>query len=574
MLKVDRTEAFDVLIIGGGAAGIRAAIEAAGAGLRTAIVTKGRLGYSGATFYPKTPGWGMQAVLTGAEGDSPEEHLREIREAGQGMEDPVLARILAEEAPVRFRDLQSYGIPFLTDGSEPLRMVGCFARRPRAMAAHGMDVIRQVLVGRALSAGCLVRERHHVFGLVKHGGRCVGALAATPSGIVGLKGRAVVLATGGGTQVYRLGLSGGEATGDGYVLGLDAGAELANMEFIQILFAITRPAPKVLLSERVFTHVPRMLNVQGREFLHDYLPRGTSAEEVLAERSTHGPFSSRLPSRWVDIAVASEMVAGRGFPSGGVLLELPQSLLEDERWFSSTWVRWVSRLGIDLRQSLIVAPFAQAFNGGLVIGADTSTGVPGLYAAGEVAAGPHGADRLGGNMIAATQVFGYRAGRSAATFARGTDEVAPETFLREAAETLDVYPFREVVVDSHLSPREVVLRVKRETDGAALVVRDAAGLGTALQAVEGLLGAFDPRCWLARGSSTVALAANSLAEAARAILVACSERRESRGSHYRSDFPQPDDRYSVPLGLRKSGGVLEVFRDPFRRRFRCNSGSC
>lgn len=566
LVHLSRTEACDVLVIGAGAAGIRAALEPAAAGLRTLMVTKGRFGYSGATFYAKTPGWGMQAVVGETEGDSPEEHVAEIREAGQGMEDPGLARILAEEAPARFRDLLSYGVPFLAREGQPLKMVGCFSRRPRAMAAIGMDSIRSALVGRVVGSGCHVREGYHVFALVKHSGRCVGALAWTRDGVVGIRARAVVLASGGATQVYPLGLSGGEATGDGYVLGLNAGATLANMEFIQILFAITRPIPKVLLSERVFTHLPRMLNAGGREFLSDYLPQGTKVEEVLRVRSTHGPFSAGLPSRWVDIAVASEMAAGRGFPSGGVLLQLPESLLRDDRWYSSSWVRWVTSLGVDLRQGLVVAPFAQAFNGGLVIGPDAGTGVPGLYAAGEVAAGPHGADRLGGNMIAATQVFGFRAGHSALECALGTEELAEDVFRRAAAEALAAYPFREVITDGGLAPHEVIRTVRQLMHKAAYVVREGVTLAKAVDAVTELLHGYDPKHWLALGSSSVALAANSLAEVGRAVLTACLVRRESRGSHYRSDFPRPDASLCTPLGLRKSAGGLEVFSDPFSRQ--------
>ena len=408
-----------VLVIGSGGGGIKASLEAAGRGAEVLLVSEQSFGTSGSTFYPGVPGWGMCCVLF--EGDSEEKYLEEILEAGQGAADPKLSKIIAGEATNRFKELEGYGLEFnKTQDGEYASVIPCFGKTLRGSATYGIDKIRKVMWKQLMKSGVKVRQNVTAVCLVVKDGACCGAVVIDETNsLCFIRAKATVLATGGACGLYKYSLATKEQTGDGYRMALEAGARLINLEFIQFIPGITKPVSKTLFQEKNLDTFPKITNKDGKEFLYDYLPADVTMEQCLTERAKHGPFTNIDCSRYMDIAMIEEWRAGRAFPEGGLHMQYPESVLEDKRLSITSWLEWMSSKGIDVvNEGFDMLPHAQGFNGGIYIDENASTGVPGLFAAGETAGGPHGADRLGGAAIAATQVFGKIAGGSAAEYAQ------------------------------------------------------------------------------------------------------------------------------------------------------------
>ena len=424
------TQHIDVIVVGGGGAACRAAIAAADSGTRVAIVVKGRLGKCGATAY-KVAEMGGFTVADGQVDpeDSPEKHYDDIMAAAQGMADPQLAQIVAEEAPLALKSLEAWGVPFERDGERYLEFLSCFSTRPRThvIKGHGEPIIR-ALIREIEKRKIPVYEDSLVTNLFIQNGECIGV------GILDRLGHyrtcaagAVVLATGGAGQLFKRNMNPPDICGDGYTLGYEAGADLINMEFMQAGIGISHPIMNVF-GPWLWSAHPQLTNATGTPFLSDYLPPGLSPEDVMDVHSAHFPFSCSDNSRYVEIALQTELTEGRGTPEDGVNLdfrwvtgEYLESLPPDgpfRRMWPITRDFLLGR-GVDvMRMPIQIACFGHAINGGLRIDGHGATTIPGLYAAGEVAGGPHGADRLGGNMLVTCQVFGARAGSGAARYAQ------------------------------------------------------------------------------------------------------------------------------------------------------------
>jgi fumarate reductase (CoM/CoB) subunit A len=437
-MNVDKTFDTDVLVIGGGGAALRAAVAAHDAGARVIVALKGKLGQCGATMSPNSRGVAWQMAdecpnaADGADAhDSPEVHFRNILDAGLGMADPDLARILTYEVVERAEELERWGLQFIPDPAGRKRhytAYSCFGDRPRAHGilnsghGHAGDIV--VVLGKQIAQHeVTVHEDVFVTDLIAHNGVCLGALALGPDGqIIAYRAGAVVLGTGGARQIYPTapGRTPVDTTGDGYAMALRAGATLTNMEFGQYMLHAVPPFP-VQCTGSFWALYPTLRNRHGEDALAPYLPPGMSREQAMWERTLHYPFSCRDASGSLDVAIASEVRAGRGSEQGALYLDFSGV---DLRAFSPSRPQHLpeDRDGpAVLPDGLVqVRPSAHAINGGVLIDERAATTLPGLYAAGEVAAGPHGADRLGGGMVTNCQVFGARAGRFAAEYARGT----------------------------------------------------------------------------------------------------------------------------------------------------------
>ena len=299
-----------VLVIGSGGGGIKASLEAAGRGADVLLVSEQTFGTSGSTFYPGVPGWGMCCVLF--EGDSEEKYLQDILEAGQGAADPKLSRIIAGEATKRFRELEGYGLEFnKTKDGEYASVIPCFGKTKRGCATYGLDKIRKAMWKQLMQSGVKVRQHVTAVCLVIKDGACCGAVVIDETNsLCFIRAKATVLATGGACGLYKYSLATKEQTGDGYLMALEAGARLINLEFIQFIPGITKPVSKTLFQEKNLDTFPKITNKDGREFLYDYLPDDVSMEQCLTERAKHGPFTNVDCSRYMDIAMVEEWRAG------------------------------------------------------------------------------------------------------------------------------------------------------------------------------------------------------------------------------------------------------------------------
>ncbi len=561
----------DVLVVGGGGAAARAALEAVRAGVRVTMIMKGRFGESGATAYKVAETAGLQAA-TGDDDpcDLAEGHYQDIMAAAQGMSDPKLSRILAEEAHKAIRDLDSFGVKFLRDAQgRYIRSRGCFSSRklpPRGynVKEHAHPIV-VALKDQLTKTNAQIIENTMLTRLIVKDGSCVGAIALNSQGqFLGIRAGAVVLGTGGAGSLFALNLNPPDVTGDGYAAAYSAGAELTNMEFMQAGMGVVFPI-RTLLHSWFSAPRPRLTNSNGVEFLKNYLPEGVTAEACYDVHSTHYPFTSLFISKYIDLAIKKEILQDRGTPHHGVWADfshlsedrLVEMLVKsgrdkaEERWQITKG--WYRSLGFDfLSGPCEISLYGHAINGGVLINEEAESSLRGLFACGETAAGPHGADRLGGNMLVTCQVFGARAGIFAAL--RSKENKADFSF--------------DVVKEEgqfHLPQRTGILPLSQVREALQwamwnhlLVVRTEEGINSCLQELERIEAELLPRARI-EGPEEVGqyLELMNLFQIAKIICNAAGMRKESRGSHYRDDFPKRDDaNWDKSIIIRKTGDKM------------------
>jgi fumarate reductase (CoM/CoB) subunit A len=560
---VTRTIAADVLVVGGGAGAARAAVASAQAGAGTVVALKKTLGRSGATNYPRKGPYGSAWQASdgcGGPEDSPDVHYQDIMRAALGMADARMARTLAHESPERLLEIEGWGFRLIADPAGKKRHYSgysCFGSQPRAHGMHADESgghtgnMVAVLAERFAAAGGAVHPETTVVDLLVRDGACVGALAIDPDGeLVVYRTGAVLLATGGASQMFPLSTTPGEITGDGYGMAFRAGAELVNLEFMQYMWRPVHGEPPNL-GGPWWSLEPVVRAADGAELLGPTLPPGTSASEVFHDRTLHYPFSSRDSSMWLDVAVQRAIRAGRGTARGGVLVDftgVDLATAAAPRPQHSPLAPTM-KLGDPIIE---VTHAAHAINGGIRVDEHGASAVPGLFAVGETIAGPHGADRLGGGMLAACNVFGARAGRRAAEHAAaaGRSDAAPAAI---EGPLVRLASFRG---GSSVTWGEIRRELKALTAETLLVVRSGAGLRRAIGRAGELRHEVLRRAVL-RDAQTLAylLETENLLLTAEMMARAALAREESRGSHFREDFPRQDDaRWLVNVLWRSRGG--------------------
>ena len=529
----------EVLVIGGGGAAARAALEARKAGADVVLVTKGKFGAigtrgAGATCSAvseagviATPGWTgplseVEEPLAFKFFTPKEQAFDNIIQVGLGMTDPKLARIVVEEAVETRRALLNRGA---TLGEWGIR-------------SHGVSIM-EALVRHIRRANISFRERMMIVNLMIQDGECHGAIGVDEinGDIVIFKAGATVMATGGDANLFMLNLSPPCNTGDGYAMGYLAGAELMNLEFRQIFLGTVYPTKNMLL-RMLHPHV-KLTNVRGEEFLKNYLPEGESPEECLAQRQLHNPFSTRdTLSRYVDIGIISEVKAGRGTEHQGIYLDCsdpripPLELPRNEFW---------QYRGIDFARGPVETGVCQhCCLGGFRIDENDQTTVPRLYAIGEAAAGPHGADRMGGHMLLASPVFGARAGRHGAAHAMGRKLPDIDSEVLRAAEER-IKSIQNTKHDKKPAALKKMLQQSAYYD--LLVIKSKESLTRFLGEVRKIGQELVPRIAVTSPQELVeALELQNLLLLAELEANVCLKRTESRGPHYREEFPEQDDK--------------------------------
>ncbi|MFZ2074965.1 MAG: fumarate reductase (CoM/CoB) subunit TfrA, partial [Methanoregula sp.] len=457
-----------VLVIGSGGAGVRAAIEAAGSG-DTVLVTKTIAGKGGCTTMAEG---GYNAVLR--KEDSCEIHYEDTLKGGAYLNDPELVKILVQESPLRMDDLIRWGAVFdFTDTCEIAQRPFGGQRFPRTCYAgdrtgHEMML---TLVERLDSTGVTKLEEVTVIDLLKEADRVAGAIALDENGsIVVITADSTILATGGGARVYDVSTNSSSGTGDGFAMAYRAGAELIDMEMIQ--FHPTGAVYPYDARGRLITEAVRgeggiLVNRLGERFMKKYDPdrMELSTRDVVAR------------------AIATEIAAGRGTPHGGVYLDVTHLSREQIETRLPVMLEQFLKFGVDIRtEPMEVAPTAHHIMGGLKITPECKTTLPGLFACGESAGGVQGANRLGGNALADTQVFGKRAGEFAARAEKRVKKIDPAQ-IAKTEERLNWF----------LSGTENPAKVREELQHAmwkgAGIFRDEVGLKSTLAVANRLLQA-------------------------------------------------------------------------------------
>jgi len=514
-----------VLVIGSGGAGVRAAIEASGYG-ETVLVSKTLTGKGGCTTMAEG---GYNAVLR--EQDSCEIHFEDTMKGGAYLNDPDLVRILVDEAPKRIDDLLQWGAVFdVTDCCEVAQRPFGGQRFPRTCYAGdrtGHEMMA-TLVERLAGTDVDVMNEVCALDLLKDGDRVLGAVGLTEKDeLVAIRADSTVLATGGGTRIYDISTNSSSGTGDGFAIGYRAGAELIDMEMVQ--FHPTGAVYPYDARGRLITEAVRgeggvLKNSLGERFMNRYDPE-------RMELSTRDVVSR---------AIATEILEGRCTGHGGVYLDvthLPRQQIEEKL---PVMLEQFLKFGVDIREEpMEVAPTAHHMMGGHRITENGETTISGLYACGEVAGGVHGANRLGGNALADTQVFGKRAGEAAGKSGKKSGRIDQRAMDAQEARLSAFF-------DGEVVPSTVARSLRTAMWEGAGIFRTAKELEKTL----GVINHLSSLRLKASGRSNLAeccILQNMLTTASLVVKGALI-RKESRGAHVRKDVTQTWDPQTSPYG--------------------------
>jgi len=567
VISEQRSFEYDVLVIGAGGAGLRAAIEASAGDVRVGLVCKSLLGKA----HTVMAEGGVAASLGNVDSrDDWMVHFSDTMRGGQYLNNPRMAELHAREAPERVRELEAWGALFdrTADGRILQRNFGGhkFPRLAHVGDRTGLEMIR-TLQDHGIHQGIEVHMECTVLQLLKDGERVVGVLAYERE-----KGRfqvyrcgAVILATGGLGRAFQITSNSWEYTGDGHTLAYDAGADLLDMEFVQFhpTGMVWPPSVRgILVTEGVRGEGGVLRNSEGRRFMFDDIPdlysNSTSDDEEEGWLYTQGDKDARRPPELltrdhVARCIVREIREGRGSPHGGVFLDiawiaekLDGAAAHIQRKLPSMYHQFKELAGIDITaEPMEVGPTTHYAMGGVRVDGDTQMStVPGLFAAGECAAGLHGANRLGGNSLSDLLVFGKRAGEHAALFARehGMGPIDEEVVERAAAAALE--PFERADEGGSENPYRIQEDLQVLMQANVGIVRNEGEMERAIEGIHELRvraerSAVSGNREYNSGWHT-ALDLSSLLTVSEAVARAALSRRESRGAHFREDCPEKD----------------------------------
>jgi succinate dehydrogenase / fumarate reductase, flavoprotein subunit len=571
---------YDVVVIGAGGAGLRAAIAAHDAGARTAVICKSLLGKA----HTVMAEGGIAAAMGNLyPDDNWQVHFRDTMRGGKLLNHWRMAELHAKEAPERVWELEQWGALFdrTPDGLISQRDFGGhrYARLAHVGDRTGLEMIR-TLQQRTVSLGIDVYMECTVTNLLKDSGRIAGAFAYwRESGrFVVFETPALILATGGIGKSWKVTSNSWEYTGDGHALAVRAGATLVNMEFVQFhpTGMVWPPSVRgLLVTESVRGDGGVLRNSEGRRFMYDYIPEffkaETSDSEAEGDRWYTDKVNNRrpaelLPRDEVARAINNEIKEGRGSPHGGVYLDIASRRSPEyiKKRLPSMYHQFMELAEVDItKEPMEIGPTCHYVMGGVEVDPDSaSSNVPGLYAAGEVAGGMHGSNRLGGNSLSDLLVFGRRAGIYAAEYASGLAAERPKVDEADlaAAATAALAPFESDGGENPYSIQHALQDVMQDLVG---IIRTEPEMQKALDQIHELQvrtdrlsvdghRQYNPGWHLALDLRNMLLVSEGVARAAL-------ERKESRGGHTRDDYPMTDNDYwgkrNVIVGLDHDGHV-------------------
>jgi succinate dehydrogenase flavoprotein subunit len=581
----------DVLVIGAGGAGLRAAIEAAAQGVTVGLVCKSLLGKA----HTVMAEGGMAAAMGNVDDrDNWRVHFADTMRGGQYVNNWRMAELHAKEAPERVKELEGWGALFdrTPDGRILQRNFGGH-RYPRL--AHvgdrtGLELIR-TLQDHGVHQGIDVHMECTVLALLKDGARVVGAFAYDRErGRFRLfQAKAIVLATGGIGRAFKITSNSWEYTGDGHALAYHAGADLQDMEFVQFhpTGMVWPPSVRgILVTEGVRGEGGVLKNRDGKRFMFESIPDNykpsTADNPEEGWRYTQGDKNARRPPELltrdhVARMIVREVREGRGSPHGGVFLDiawikekLPGAAEHIKKKLPSMYHQFMQLANIDITTTpMEIGPTTHYIMGGIRVDGDTQMStVPGLFAAGECAAGLHGANRLGGNSLSDLIVFGKRAGEHAARFARENRGGTIDPAEIESATKAALAPFDRAGANAGEGPFQIQESLQETMQDLVGIVRTESEMQQAVKAIDALKRRAEVVA--VRGNREynpgwhTALDLGNLLTVSEAIARAAIDRKESRGGHFRDDYPDKDpaaEKFNI-IVRKGAGGAMELSRQP------------
>ncbi|MBS7158396.1 MAG: FAD-binding protein [Collinsella sp.] len=527
----------DVLVLGSGIAGAVAAITAASEGARVALACIGRF-LGGSSFFPGT--WGL-GLIGPRDALDAEDLIDSILDVGQGVAEPGLVRTLVEGIPPAIgwleRELDvALKRPESDASADETAFIPCFDRNRRLWRGLTRTELERAFACAVRERGVRILEHAELVDMVKDDDgavSCAWLYDRRRDELRACRVGAAVLACGGTSGLFARRLTAGDVIGSGHGIALQQGCTLANIEFMQMMPGYVSPVPGLVFNEKTFRYIE---GVGSSPRLHDISPTRQAA--LLEMRSGHGPFSARHDDRLIDLAIDEAGETGLA-----VHYDLPPYEAQPE--FVRVFNAWLEdEHGIRPTDELRIALYAHASNGGIAIGSDAQTEVPGLFACGEATGGMHGADRIGGLSSANGLVFGRIAGTSAARWARRRkgDGMRPRIEANRPSA-------RGIPIEKG---RSGLKRIREIMGACAMVARDEAGLE---QAAIALRRVDEERRAAERDTDAAAERAADLRLRAQTLLAqsmicAMRARTESRGAHMRTDRPGPDARFAHPSRTR------------------------
>lgn len=522
-------------------AGLCAAISAASNLSKTTIVTKTLVGGANTT----SMALGVMSAVTrfGVEGDAPEKHFLDTIRGGGGVNDITLVKSMVNDAPKYLERLLEYGVEF--DGGEvptPRFIPGHSFPRCYTMKGGGVK-LQSILRKYAEMLGVELLERTTITNLVKSGDRVVGAVGykSDTQEIVGIKANSVILATGGPGELYSKTLNPVGSTGYGASLGLKAGAEVVDMEFVQFY--------------------PMMINEAGLPKLFlDYPPLlkngamvvNSRGEDIMKARGIAEPF--KLTRDAFSIIISQEMRGDSG--ERPIYLDCTKVGVSSEQdSLALNVIAGLENKGVPVRTRKVgISPYAHFFMGGLKTNADCATNVSGLYATGEAMGGVHGSNRIGGNAFAACIVFGFRAGLAGSLHASSVDKVTQEPFIEPSSWIMEALSYEGAPAQDLGSIRSDIQQTMLSKVG---ILRNREGLEAAMSKFNALRGTI-----FKSNDPVEGLLLPLMLDTAEVVCLGAMLRDESRGSHYREDFPEPKAGWEKRIVLKLCEGKCEVRYEP------------
>ncbi len=533
-MKLFMEQFYDVLVIGSGIAGLSAAVEAATQGCHTAIVSSTHL-FSGSSFYPGT--WGFGLVGPTDENDIPD-MVSTIQKVGCEVADPALVQTFVSGINASIEHLEHMGChPRKANQSSEREYIPCFDHKHRNWNGLEGSQLRTAFTEQLAKYHVTVIEQCTLLELVKDNDHICGGVFARDGQLVFIGCKSLVLATGGYGSLFKYHLCTDDVCGIGQALALKAGCTLINMEFMQMMPGFLSPARNTIFNEKTFRFATFCTPEQTPIF--------DGEEEALLDlRSTYGPYTCRLPSCRIDQKLYLMSLQNEA----GVAVSYSDAAKQNPPEFIRLYFDWLEQAKkVSVHDTVHIGIFSHAANGGIKIDSDGFTGVKGLYACGEVTGGMHGADRIGGLSTANGLVFGQRAGKAAANAAGTcTDSHTP-----------DVYDFSEWSIPDRSALRKELQDLMYRN---AMIIRNETGLSTSLMMLHELLDS-SPRV---PDTDVSAITDSRILEdqllTAICMLKAALLRRESRGSHYREDYPCQNPDMARPIELSLQNELFADFR--------------
>ena len=589
MVQCEKFE-YDVLVIGAGGAGLRAAIEASSANVKVGLVCKSLLGKA----HTVMAEGGMAAAMANVDQrDDWKVHFADTMRGGQYINNYRMAQLHAQEAPLRVRELEEWGAVFDRTKDSGLISQRNFGGHKFPRLAHvgdrtGLELIR-TLQDHGIHQGIEIHQEHTVADLIKEDDRVVGAVGYDRErGRFKLfQAKAVILATGGTGRAFKISSNSWEYTGDGHALAYHAGADLIDMECIQfhptgMVWPLS--VRGILVTEGVRGEGGVLRNNEGKRFMFDDIPdlytHQTADNEEEGWRYTQNDRDARRPPELltrdhVSRCIMREVREGRGTPHGGVFLDiswiaekLPNAEEHIKRKLPSMYHQFKQLANVDItKEPMEVGPTTHYTMGGIRVDAESQMStVPGLFAAGECAAGLHGANRLGGNSLSDLIVFGKRAGEYAANFSQ---ENGPSTISQTQLEEVIQRALAPLEREGGELPYAIQAELQEKMQDLVGIVRREEEMQQALEVISelkeraGRVSAPGNREYNPGWHTAIDL--DNLLTVSEAISLSAIERKESRGGHFRDDYPEKDPEHlgKINVRIRKDeNGTMRVDQFP------------